>query len=145
MIKVNKKTEYALMALRYIMSKKSDELTTARELCDHFGTPFDTTAKVLQVMNQNKILRSVKGINGGYTLAISPANISFSELTRIIDGKNDSDHFCQNSKGMCDLHKTCNIATPLEMLNNKIKDYLNTITLQDLFEGQTIRNLSENM
>ena len=145
MIKVNRKTEYALMALKYIMEKESRGLTTARELCDHFGTPFDTTAKVLQIMNQNDILGSVKGINGGYALKMSLSNVSFNELTKIIDGKNHTDHFCHGTKGLCELSKTCNIATPLDTLNKKIKNYLNTISLQDLLGGESMKNVSENI
>lgn len=145
MIKVNKKTEYALMALKYIMEKNGKGLTTARELCDHFGTPFDTTAKVLQVMNQNSILCSVKGINGGYALAMPLKEVSFSQLSKMIDGKNHLDSFCHSSKGLCELHSSCNIATPLDNLNEKIKNYLNTISLHELFDSDSMKNITETM
>jgi Rrf2 family protein len=145
MIKVNKKTEYALMALKYIMQKNGQNLTTARELCDHFGTPFDTTAKVLQVMNQNNILDSVKGINGGYALQTPLSEVSFTQLSKMIDGKKHLDHFCHGSKGLCELHGSCNIASPLDTLNEKIKNYLNTISLQELLSGDSMKNISENM
>ena len=145
MIKINKKTEYALMALKYMADKGAGTLTTARELCDHFSTPFDTTAKVLQVMNQKGILKSTKGINGGYELQKSLQDISFQDFARLIEGAKSSDHFCISAKGRCDLHGTCNIADPLERLNQKIQQYLTTVTLQDLLISEQFYNISEHI
>lgn len=136
MIKINKKVEYALIALKYIASQKSqsgeEKLVSAREICDRFKTPFDTTAKVLQIMNNNGILNSTKGIKGGYSLSQSLGNITFSQLNRMIEQKESAQKFCANSKGMCDLYSICNIVTPLEALNNKINQYLEELTLEDL-------------
>ena len=68
MLKINKKVEYALMALKFMAEEKAiGKITSAREICDKFNTPFDTTAKVMQAMNHHKILNSVKGTKGGYT------------------------------------------------------------------------------
>lgn len=136
MIKINKKVEYALIALKYIASQKSqsgeEKLVSAREICDRFKTPFDTTAKVLQIMNNNGILNSTKGIKGGYSLSQSLGNITFSQLNRMIEQKESTQKFCASSKGMCDLYSICNIVTPLEALNNKINHYLEELTLEDL-------------
>ena len=71
MLKINKKVEYALMALKFMADKTHSAipnnqdnevviLTSAREICDEFNTPFDTTAKVMQLMNNHDILKSVK-------------------------------------------------------------------------------------
>ena len=149
MIKINKKTEYALMALKYMAQKQneqnqdSDKLTTARELCDQFGAPFDTMSKVLQLMNSKGILSSTKGINGGYLLQTPLNEISFKDLTKTIEGKKLEENFCVGSKGLCELHETCNVAGPLERLNQKIQSYLTTITLQDLLVSEKFYNLSE--
>lgn len=119
------------MALKYMTEKQEGELTSARELCDCFHTPFDTTAKVLQIMNQHELLSSTKGMNGGYALAKPLSSVSFNELVLMIDGS-VHENFCQSSKGLCDLYETCNISDPLENLNNKIHSYLKTLTLEDL-------------
>ena len=52
MIKLNRTTEYGLMALRHMNRKSKDgtEFTSARELADVFGLPFEITAKTLQRM-----------------------------------------------------------------------------------------------
>ena len=68
MLRINKKVEYAMMVLKFLADKPHDELVTARDICNKFSTPFDSTAKVMQKLNSAKILNSVKGIKGGYSL-----------------------------------------------------------------------------
>ena len=130
------------MALKYMLEKSSGELTSARELCDRFHTPFDTTAKVLQTMNQQGLLSSVKGMSGGYTLAKPLTQISFFDLAFMID-PSVTEKFCQSSKGLCDLHSTCNVSDPLEHLNDKIHEYLKTLMLQDLLLGDSTSGLGQ--
>lgn len=134
MLKINKKVEYALMALKYMSQKSEHELTSAREVCDTFGTPFDTTAKVMQALNSAGILSSVKGIKGGYGLEKSLSEISYMELVELIEGKR-LESLCMNSRGLCELHDKCNIVTPIDQLNNLLSHYLKTLTLDELFNG----------
>ena len=135
-IKINKKVEYSMIALKYIASQKSDELTSAREICDRFKTPFDTTAKVLQIMNNKGLLNSTKGIKGGYSLARPLSQITFTELNGMIEGKTEFTSFCESTKGLCDLYQICNIVTPVDTLNRKINSFLGELTLDELLLTQ---------
>lgn len=134
MLKINKKVEYALMALKIIALKKEGELTSAREVCDNIGTPFDTTAKVMQIMNQNGVLKSIKGVKGGYSLTKSVEEISYKELVEMIEGKK-YESVCQTNKGVCDLFKNCNIKSPMDSLNIKVNNFLAGLTLAELLFG----------
>ncbi|OUR96986.1 hypothetical protein A9Q84_11665 [Halobacteriovorax marinus] len=135
MLKVNKKVEYALMALKFMAQKESDDLTSAREICDHFKTPFDTTAKVMQIMNSGNILNSVKGIKGGYSISIDLSKVSYLALTKMIEGK-ELGSICQTSKGICDLVHQCNIANPMFNLGEKLNNFLDSLSIQELLFGE---------
>lgn len=140
MLKINKKVEYALMALKFMADKalhSSDgaALTSAREICDHFNTPFDTTAKVMQLMNNQHILKSTKGIKGGYSLNKNLNEITYMELVRLIEGKEHIGRVCESKHGTCELFGKCNIATPVEKLNRKLSQFLETLTLAELLHG----------
>lgn len=132
MLKINRKVEYALMALKFMATKENGNLTSAREVCEAFKVPFDTTAKVLQIMNSKGLLVSIKGIRGGYHLDKDLSDITYMQLARMVEGKEDS-QFCHNSKGeLCELYTNCNIADPLELLNKKINSYLEGLSLKEL-------------
>lgn len=140
MLKINKKVEYALMALKFMADKSTPDnlehtLTSAREVCDEFQTPFDTTAKVMQLMNNQDILKSVKGIKGGYSLNKPLEEITYMQLVRLIEGKVDTGSVCMNNKGKCELFSKCNISTPLELLNKKLNVFLESLTIADLLQG----------
>ena len=146
MLKINKKVEYALMALKFMADKTHSAipnnqdnevviLTSAREICDEFNTPFDTTAKVMQLMNNHDILKSVKGIKGGYSINKPLNAITYMQLVRLIEGKTEVGRVCVSDKGTCELFGKCNIATPVEQLNRKLNTFLETLTLAELLQG----------
>ncbi|NOT77670.1 MAG: Rrf2 family transcriptional regulator [Bacteriovoracaceae bacterium] len=136
MLKINKKVEYALMVLKFMADKNSSgSLISAREICDEFQTPFDTTAKVMQVMNGHDILTSVKGIKGGYTLNKSLEKITYMELVLMIEGKESVGRVCTSHRGTCELLGKCNISTPVENLNQKLNTFLHKLTLAELLLG----------
>lgn len=152
MLKINKKVEYALMALKHLsnvnarkISPHSEEalLISAREICDQYGTPFDTMAKVMQVMNAHELLKSVKGIKGGYYLNKNLDQVTYMQLVRMIEGKEELGRVCQSQKGMCELFSKCNIVTPVEQLNKKLNIFLETLTIQELLHGTEFNHAHE--
>jgi Rrf2 family protein len=145
MLKINRKVEYALMALKFMAKKEAGHLTSAREICEAFSVPFDTTAKVLQIMNSHGLLSSVKGIRGGYQLEKKLEETTYMQLARLIEG-NNATQFCQNSKGeLCELHSNCNISDPLEQLNRKLNVYLEGLSLEELLFENELQNTEVRM
>ena len=69
MNKLGRKLEYSLMALKHMSLKGPGELTSAKEVADRYRTPFDATARVMQMMAARGLLRSEQGAQGGYQLS----------------------------------------------------------------------------
>jgi Rrf2 family protein len=134
MIKINRKVEYALMALKLMKDKKEEELTTAREVCDRFLTPFDTTAKVMQLMKEASILQSHKGMKGGYTLARDLGDVTYLDLVQLIEGKSFmmDCHDRGEGQGPCDLLHSCNISQPIKRLNDYLLNIFGSLSLNEL-------------
>lgn len=141
MIKINRKVEYALMVLKLMKDKQAMELTTAREVCDRFDSPFDTTAKVMQQMNGAGILHSIKGVKGGYTLARDLSTISYMELAELIEGKS---FMMDCHEGPCDLYHKCNISQPIKRLNDYIINIFNSLTLNELLAEDNLLALKKS-
>lgn len=144
MLKINKKVEYALIALKHIRDQKDDQLISTRDICDKYDIPFDTTAKVMQTMNNQGILKSFKGVKGGYALEQDLSQINFLSFSNLIEG-DDRIFNCYKNGKQCEKMEICNIATPLEALNDKINQFLETLTLEELFSDHySNRNLQVN-
>ena len=129
MIKISKKMEYALMALDLMGRKKTEDLTSVREICKTCHAPFDPVSKALQAMSNAGLVDSVQGVKGGYLLKKSLSKISFRELSEVIDGP--ASHIsCLNGK--CGMSRLCHIMTPMKRLNEKMNDFFSKISLEDL-------------
>ncbi|MFP5385657.1 MAG: RrF2 family transcriptional regulator [Bacteriovoracia bacterium] len=141
MIKINRKVEYALMVLKLMKEKDETELTTAREVCDRFETPFDTTAKVMQLMNTSGILLSHKGVKGGYSLSRDLSQITYMELVELIEGKS---FMMDCHEGPCDLYHKCNISQPIKRLNDYLINIFSTLTLNELLSEDNLLALKKH-
>ena len=129
MLKINKKVEYALIVLKHFETMPKDTLITARMVCEKYKTPFDTTSRVMQIMNQKSILRSSQGVNGGYLLNINLLDINYLQLTEMIEGKN-LNHNCSDLK--CSLISTCNITKPIIRLNDLLNNFFKNLSIKEL-------------
>src|SRR3989338_788088 len=102
MFKVNRKIEYALIALRYMNSKPKD-LVSAKEICDTYKTPFDTTSRVLQIMTQKGIVKAEHGAYGGYTINKDLTKVTLLELVEMILGPMKIANCFSKKYSACDL------------------------------------------
>lgn len=131
MIKINKKVEYSLMVLKHMgLGQNCDKIFTAKEICKLYSIPFDTTSKILQILNRHKIVASTKGINGGYTMSQDLSQINFLFLSEIIEGKK---HTRNCSEQKCSLLSTCNITGPITEINKHLYNFFESLTLDQLF------------
>ena len=140
MIKINRKVEYALMVLKLMKEKAVSDLTTAREVCDLYGTPFDTTAKVMQQMNSAGILHSQKGVKGGYTLSKDLGQVSYIDLVEIIEGKS---FMMDCHEGPCELIQQCNISQPIKRLNDYLITIFKSLSLNELLAEDNLLALKK--
>jgi Rrf2 family nitric oxide-sensitive transcriptional repressor len=131
MVKLSRKTEYALIALKHLSQKNQDDLTSAKEISTIYGAPFDVVSRVLQILNQGGIVKSIQGVQGGYHLVKNLSDVTFHDLIGIIEGPLALVK-CIHDNDSCELSKSCNIMSPVALLNDKINDFYKTIKISDL-------------
>ena len=131
MNKMNKKMEYALMALKLISQKPEGNLTTAKEIADQMHIPFDVVARVLQALSSRGLLKAEYGINGGYLLGRSLNEVSIHDLSEMLEG-NLALTKCLRNEEPCEISETCNIASPINQLNKKIEHFYRSMSLHEV-------------
>lgn len=134
MVRLNRKIEYALVALKYMTGKIPGELTSAKEISEKFNTPFDVTARVMQVLAQKGLLRSEQGPQGGYSILKDLGRISFQDLLEMVEGPSALVK-CFEKDEPCGVQPHCNIISPINMLNHKLTDFYSNLKLKDLLIG----------
>lgn len=131
MNKLNRKLEYALMALKHMSAKIPGELTSAKEVSEQFSTPFDATARVMQAMAQKGLLRAEHGAFGGYQITKDLSKVTMLQLLEIIEGPTAMVK-CMYKESPCDIQGTCNIMSPVQLLQSKLNEFYGNITLKEL-------------
>lgn len=119
------------MALKVMAHKRPGELTSAKEIVEVTGCPFDATARVLQQMAQRQILRSEQGAHGGYVLIRDLNKVSLFELMELILGSVVTAK-CLGQAADCDLKNRCNIMTPISILNRRLVEFYQGLTVGEL-------------
>lgn len=132
MLKLTKKADYGLIALRHLASSPGQTAST-KDIADTYGLPVPLLAKVLQQLTRAHILQSVSGTNGGYKLSRDAARISALEVVRAIDGPVILTH-CFTEHGTCDQSDNCTVREPLRRVHEAIIDVLARFTITDLAE-----------
>jgi len=136
MFKINRKIEYALIALKHMSSKNPGQLTSAKEVCDIYATPFDPTSRVLQLMAQDNILNAEQGAKGGYQLVKDLTKYPMRELCLIIVGPIEIANCFHGNYSSCDISSNCHIIAPMLNLNEQINKLFNTIMIAELLESK---------
>jgi Rrf2 family protein len=135
MLKLTKKADYGLMALKYLAEHPETPALSAKDVADAYGIPAQLLAKILQRLTKTGLLRSHAGMNGGYALARDPRQISAFEVIHAIDGPLFITSCFKGAKS-CDLTPSCTIKEPLARVNETIIGVLKSISIHDLAEPQ---------
>ena len=133
-MKLNRKVEFALISLRHMHGKRPGVLTSGKEISDLYGCSFDITSRVLQKMAQAGILRSVQGARGGYQIVRDLQKVSFYELNSLLTGPLGIAKCLHDSGAGCSIRSTCNIVSPVQKLNDRLKVFYNELPISDLLE-----------
>ena len=130
MLRLSKKAEYALMALKDLASRSEAGTASAREIAGRYGIPVELMAKVLQRLVRCDLLISHHGTRGGYHLSRPATQMSVADVIEAIDGPvmvtacTDADD--------CEQFATCNIRDPLWRIKDQIVQALTSYSIQAL-------------
>ena len=130
MLKITRKAEYALIALRHLISVKDGELATVKEISTQYEIPQELLAKALQQLARAKVIEATKGPSGGYKLVRDPHEINMTNFFEILEGPMGIMD-CYFDSG-CNQLSACNIRTPINRINDSIRTIFNKMTLADI-------------
>jgi Rrf2 family protein len=134
MLKLSKKTEYALIAARHLALNNSGHYSTAKEIADNYQIPYQLVAKVLQNFAKNKIASSFQGVKGGYKLNKLPENIALTDIINAVESNFQLTDCMleEGSESNCTHLDCCKIRDPLIGIQRKIDDAFKQTSLKQI-------------
>lgn len=131
MLRLSKKADYALMAMKHLAVAPEGVSASAREIAEQYDIPVELLAKVLQRLARRGLLTSLQGTRGGYKLARPTAMISVADIIQAIDGPLTVTA-CSTEAENCGQYAKCNIRDPLWKIKDRIVSALTTCSLQEI-------------
>lgn len=122
---------YALQALTYLAAQPSGRLAGAKEIATGLGIPMPFLWKILRRLSDKKLVRSFKGVHGGYELARPAKSIRVSE---VLAAGRDGDQMgrCVLGLDKCDDHDPCPLHFQSKDWRKQMETRLQLTTLADL-------------
>jgi Rrf2 family protein len=131
MLRLSKKADYGLMAMKHLAENAHLGSCSAKDVAEAYNIPQELLAKILQRLVRAELLHSQHGTHGGYTLARSAEKITAFEVIRAIDGPLFITS-CVTVRGECDQTDRCTIREPLRRVNQSIERVLRGITISEM-------------
>ncbi len=131
MLKLTKRADYGLIALKHLACKPGRGSANAKEIAETYGIPLPLLSKVLQTLVRKGFLGSEQGTRGGYRLIREPSRISTLEVIRAIDGPILLTS-CFTEHDRCEQSAKCTVREPLRKVHEAILRLLESITISDM-------------
>ncbi len=130
---ITRDTDYAIRALCFIAGHK-DKVVSVQGLTESLKIPRPFLRKILQRLNREGLLRSYKGIGGGFSLNCDSKGITLNRLIEIFQGPlRINDHRIKN--GPCPVIKKCLLKNRLDRIEKKLISELQSINIKQLLKG----------
>jgi len=132
LLRLSKKADYALIAMKHLAQKMSGApSTSAREIAEQYDIPIELMAKVLQRLVRTGLLVSTQGTRGGYALSRPSPSISIADVIEAIDGP-FTVTACSTQNNGCEQYNKCSIRDPLWQIKERIVAALGTVTIAEM-------------
>ena len=131
MLRLSKKADYALIAMKHLAQKRDAPSSSAREIAEQYDIPIELMAKVLQRLVRTGLLTSQQGTRGGYALSRASATITVADVIQAIDGPFTVTS-CSTENNSCEQYGKCSIRDPLWRIKERIVAALGTVSLAEM-------------
>lgn len=144
MLRLSKLTDYGTVILAR-MASEPERLFAAAELASASGVTVATASKVLKLLANGDLLRSVRGARGGYRLSRPAGEISLAQVIGAMEGPIGLTE-CSAEAGLCTQEASCLMRRNWQRINKVVLDALGHMTLAEMvqptFEPLTLETRS---
>ena len=138
-MRVSTRGDYACRALLSLTLHSSESgPTSVRDIAERTGLPQPYLEQILLALKGAGLVRSKRGVGGGYVLAKAPADIKVSDIISAVDGPITVGDFGQpHQDGSCDHEGQCVLLAIWDVSGQHMREHLDTYTLEVIAKAAT--------
>jgi Rrf2 family iron-sulfur cluster assembly transcriptional regulator len=133
-VKVSTRGDYASRALLSLaLHAGGDGPTSVRDLAERTGLPQPYLEQILLALKGAGLVRSKRGVGGGYVLARSADEITLGQIVSAVDGPIVAGDFgAPHQNGACDHEGQCVLLAVWSEVGKHMRSHLDSFTLADM-------------
>jgi Rrf2 family protein len=133
---LSKSSEYAIRAMVSVQLQNWElKRPGVSDVANHIEAPVAFTAKILQALTKNRLLRSVKGRGGGFFFSEDDNDVTLFQIVKVIEGEGIF-HRCGFGMKNCSDGNPCPLHHQYKVVRNGF---------EDIVKNETIRSLAEKI
>jgi Rrf2 family protein len=135
-VKVSTRGDYASRALLSLaLHADSNTPTSVRDIAERTGLPQPYLEQILLALKGAGLVRSKRGVGGGYVLARPASAITLSEIVSAVDGPIVAGDFGRpHENGACEHEGQCILLAVWSEVGEHMREHLGSFTLADMVD-----------
>ena len=135
-VKVSTRGDYASRALLSLALHGAVQTpTSVRDIAERTALPQPYLEQILLALKGAGLVRSKRGVGGGYVLARDPSEISLAQIISAVDGPIVAGDFGEpHEDGACDHEGQCVLLAVWSEVGDRIRNQLQSLSLADMVE-----------
>lgn len=129
-MRITNASEYAIRAIIH-MAKDPILIYTATDLAPIIDAPMKFLAKILQKLARKRILKSQRGVKGGFKIAVPLENLTLVDIIEAVDGEIALNK-CLLTNYECKREYLCPVHPLWEEAQAKLKETLNRKSIAEI-------------
>lgn len=130
-MQITRAGEYAVQGVTFLARKGLDEVVMIEEVCQAESIPRSFLAKIFQNLTRAGIVRSQRGVHGGFRLSRPASEITVLEILEAVEGKLVFDRRLQEP-ALCGEQNACSLCDIFTEVQFRAKEIFGNTTLADL-------------
>lgn len=126
-----KRVDYSIRALLYLSANANSKPVYLREISEAKGISRQFLAKIFPDLIREGLVKSFRGIQGGFMLAKSPSEITISNIIKAVRGSIAISK-CLHPDQQCKLEDSCQVQDLWKRAQKKLMEVLDRTTIADL-------------
>ena len=141
--------DYACRALLSLALHEGDVPTSVRDIAERTGLPQPYLEQILLALKGAGLVRSKRGVGGGYVLARAPENLTLGQIVAAVDGPIVVGDFGEpHAGGACNHEGQCVLLSVWAEVGEHMRAHLDSFTVADMVRrvsGTELVPLAENV
>ena len=130
-MQITRESDYGIRSVLYLARQPFKKICFVNEISEDYKIPRSFLAKILQKLVKAKIVRSYRGVKGGFSLARQPRDISVLNVLEAIDGKVTL-NLCLTDKKLCSFSRHCPVSAVWATAQSKVVEVLSKSNFEDM-------------